>query len=266
MKIKQNIISFILGMAIMLPIGGYAGTTIYQFTQSNDSLFADGIQVQEEMYKKDGSNYLPLRAVSETLGVDVAYNNGRIDLTPPKTDLETVVANCKDSCVMVYVYKDGKAVGQGSGFVYNGYVVTAKHVTDMGPQYMIFADDSLYGVKGTLVSIKTDLDVAVLKADIDLPSVTLGDSDKLREGQKLISITSPGGSKNHIDECTCVGKVYDHNAYFIGISDTFMSEGSSGGAVFNIKSEIIGMADEGTEGVNSSIPINDLKPILEKLK
>ena len=41
-----------------------------------------------------------------------------------KTDLEEVVANCKNSCVTIYAYK-GKTKNQGSGWIYNGYVVTA---------------------------------------------------------------------------------------------------------------------------------------------
>lgn len=261
---KQTILAFILGA--LLFSGTVGATTYYQFTLSTDSLYVAGIKADKPMYKLNGTNYVPLRNAAEILGSDVQYKNGRADIIPPKTDLETVVANCKNSCVMIYVYKDGQAVMRGSGFVYNSYIITAKHVTDAGDKYVIFMDDSINGMLGTKVDIDTDLDVSVLSINYILPSVTLGDSDKLIEGQKLVAITSPSGNKNSVDECLYSGEGFNSGKYYVGISETEMEGGSSGGAVFNLQSEMIGMDVMGSNGQDKAIKINDLKPIFEKLK
>ncbi|MEN6317055.1 MAG: trypsin-like peptidase domain-containing protein [Clostridiaceae bacterium] len=276
MKVKQNIIAFILGMLVMLPIGGYAATAIKSAQYNNTKILLDGAELQLDAPfatvvnegEEYGSNYAPLRAFFESLGYKVEWDNPTetVLLESPKTDLETVVKNCKDSCVMIYVYKDGVSVGQGSGFVYNGYIITAKHVTDAGDKYVIFNDNSIYGTNATLESIETDLDVSVLKTDLKLPSVVLGNSDKLVEGEKLVAITSPNGSQNAVDECIYTGISYTAIGNFIGISEANMLGGSSGGAVFNIKSEIIGMNVLGEAGVNDAIPINDLRQILDSLE
>lgn len=262
MKVKQNVISFLLGIAFTVTIGA---TSVFQFTLSSDTLYVDGVRVDKAMYKYEGSNHLPVRATAEALGAEVEYANGRIDITSKLTDIEEVVKNCKDSCVMIYVYKDGKAVMQGSGFAYNGYIVTAKHVTDAGSQYIIYTDDSIYGVSASLVEIETDLDVAVLSANIAIPSVVLGDSDRLREGQKLVAITSPASVKNAVDEGLYHGVAFTNGRKHVGISDSNIDDGSSGGAIFDMSGNVIGVFVRGVNGNGAAIPVNDVKPLLKEL-
>lgn len=261
---RKIFIGFIFGAILTLSLN-VAADTYYQFVASQNTLYVDEIKVEYPMYNYQYTNYASIRGVAEALGLDITVTDKRIDFTSPLTDLETVAKNCKDSCVMIYAYK-GDYRYQGSGFVYKGYVVTAKHVVDGAEKIDLFFDDSIYSTKGTAVPIETDLDIAVLKVYTTIPSVVLGDSDKLKEGQKLVSITSPKGSKNIIDECVYSGIVYDYGQYFLNLSDTFMTSGSSGGAVFNYDSKVLGVMSMGAEGTMSAIPINDIKPILEKLK
>jgi S1-C subfamily serine protease len=182
------------------------------------------------------------------------------------TDLETVVQNVKNSCVMIYSYHPDGTIEQGSGWVYNGYVITAKHVIDGAERIDIFTDDSKNGVAGGVEYVDPTLDVAVLRSARTLPSVTLGDADALKEGEKLVSITSPEGVQNSVDECVNSGKAYVDTGTFLTISETSMSGGSSGGAIFNHNSEIISMVTLGNDGGYYTIPINQIKPILEKIK
>lgn len=259
----RKLISFLVSLLIFF--GGVGAATYYQFTLSTDVLYANGAKIDAPMYKLNGRNYLPLKTVADTLGADVSYNKGRIDLDN-LTDLERVVKKVKDSCVMIYVYKDGKAVMRGSGFAYNGHIITAKHVTDAGDKYIVYTDDSIYGIEATKKAVETDLDVSVLTVPIEIPSVTLGDSDRLIEGQELVAITSPDGMKNSVDGCLYSGKGYNKGGYYVDISETEIVGGSSGGAVFNMLSNFIGMMVVGSNGQGEAIPVNDLKPIFEKLK
>ncbi|NLB78757.1 MAG: serine protease [Clostridiaceae bacterium] len=261
---KKLIIGFIFGAILMLSVN-VAADTYYQFVASQNTLYVDDAKVEYPMYNYQYTNYASIRGVAEALGLDIKVTDKRIDFTSPFTDLETVAKNCKDSCVMIYAYK-GDMRYQGSGFIYNGYVITAKHVVDRAEKIDVFLDDSIYSISASIVPIDTDLDISVLKTYTTNPSVILGDSDKLIEGQKLVSITSPDGGKNTIDECVFSGKIYGYGKYFLNLSDTFMTGGSSGGAVFNYDSEILGIMSMGADGAVSATPINDIKPILEKLK
>lgn len=240
-----------------------AADTYYQFVTSQNTLYVDGAKIEMPLYNYQYTNHAPIRAVAEAVGLDVKVTGTRIDFTSPLTDLETVAKNCKDSCVMIYAYKDNYRY-QGSGFIYNGYIITAKHVVDSAEKIDIFFDNSIYGISASIVPIETDLDVAVLKVYTTKPNVILGDSDKLIEGQKLVSITSPKGAKNTVEECLYSGLLEEE----LTITDTIMTSGSSGGAVFDLKSDLVGVQTNcitDTE-IISAIPINDIKPILEKLK
>lgn len=261
---RKIFVGFIFGAILMLSVN-VAANTYYQFVASHNTLYVDNTRVEYPMYNYQYTNYASIRGVAEALGLDIKVTDKRIDFTSPLTDLETVAKNCKDSCVMIYAYK-GDMRYQGSGFIYNGYVITAKHVVDGAKKIDIFFDDSIYGMSASIVPTETNLDVAALKTYTTKPSLTLGDSDKLIEGQKLVSITSPQGAKNTIDEFIYSGLIYDYEQYFLNLSDTFMTSGSSGGAVFNYNSEVLGLMSMGAEGTMSAIPINDIKPILENLK
>jgi S1-C subfamily serine protease len=167
---------------------------------------------------------------------------------------------------MIYAYNKDGTGSQGSGFVYNGYVITAKHVAEGTTKIDIFLDDNAYGVRGTIHYIDPVLDVAILKATTGKPSVTLGDSGELNEGEKIISITSPGGTQNLIDECINSGITQYDSGKFLTVSESSMDNGSSGGAIFNTRGEIVGIGCLGGGDGNLAIPVNDIKSILERIK
>ena len=182
------------------------------------------------------------------------------------TDLETVVANTKDSCVMVYAHMEDGSVEQGSGWAYSsGYVVTAKHVVEGATKVEVFLDDVSGSISANTEYIDDNYDVAILKSR-EIPSVKLGDSTKLKEGEKLIAITSPMGVQNTIDECVNSGPAYVDTGTYLTVSETSMTNGSSGGAVFNYNSELVSMVILGNDGGHYAIPINDLKPIIKNFK
>ncbi|NLL97292.1 MAG: trypsin-like peptidase domain-containing protein, partial [Clostridiaceae bacterium] len=221
-----HIVSFILGVAITL-------TTVYLIsdTKAEPTPEPTPIVIEKEVVKE-----IPVEVVKEV-----------IKEVEKKTDLEEVVANCKNSCVMIYAYK-GDIINQGSGWVYNGYVITAKHVVDGYKKIEVYTDDTSNARTATIEYIDPKLDLAVLKASIMLPSLTLGDSNKLTEGEKLVTITSPKGAQNMVDECIYSGIVSTATEYYMALTDTLIQGGSSGGAVFNYNSELIGMAYVGYDG------------------
>jgi S1-C subfamily serine protease len=207
------------------------------------------IVIEKEVIKE-----IPVEVVKEVVK--------EIEVVKP-TDLEKVVKDCKNSCVMIYFYNKDGTISQGSGWVYNGYIVTAKHGLKDYKRIEIFTDDTSNPRTANVHYVDDKLDLAILKASFILPSLKLGDSDKLIEGERIVAITSPNGTQNMIDECLYSGNGWYDKQLYMTISEHSMQGGSSGGAVFNYDSEVIGMMVK----ENLAIPIKLIKPILEeKLK
>jgi len=207
------------------------------------------IVIEKEVIKE-----IPVEVVKEVIK--------EVEVIRP-TDLEKVVKDCKNSCVMIYFYNKDGTISQGSGWVYNGYIVTAKHGLKDYKRIEIFTDDTSNPRTAYVHYVDDKLDLAILKASFILPSLKLGDSDKLIEGERIVAITSPNWTQNMIDECLYSGNGWYGKQLYMTISEHSMQGGSSGGAVFNYDSEVIGMIVR----ENLAIPIKLIKPILEeKLK
>lgn len=258
---KKFITGLIIGFILASGVAVGAATGIL-FDITPIEMYVNGGKVDTQLYMYGGMVYLQASKAAEAFGFDRTFDGKKLSYTRKLTDLETVAKKCKDSCVMIYAY--GAKTFQGSGFVYNGYIVTAKHVIEGATKIDVFLDDSLYGVPGTVHYIDPKLDVAIIKADIDLPSVTLGDSDKLIEGEKLVSITSPNRHLNAIDECIYNGPYEDETGKSMYVSESGTDGGSSGGAIFNANGEIVAMLVAGAAEIDEGIPINDLKHLLSK--
>lgn len=272
---KQTIIAFILG-AFLFSVADVGAASFYQFALSTDTLYVDGIKVDKPLYGYNGSNYLPLRATADVLGLNVAYNNKRINLTSPKTDIESVSQNV-ESCVLIRIYSTdnvntAKLAGTASGAMLdNGIIVTNKHVLDFGKMYGIQYNDTSSEMNYTATqsySINTNLDIGFLKSPMPGKAVKIGDSSKLRIGQDVVIISSPGGLKNNITKGIVSGLSDQKDGQIIQVNAD-ISRGASGGGIFNMNGELIGILAAGlTEDMkyNYVIPINSIKPLIEGLK
>jgi len=244
-KVLSYIVTFVLGIAVAV-----TSMLLIHDSKAEPTPIPEPtpIVIEKEVIKE-----IPVEVVKEVVK--------EVEVIRP-TDLEKVVKDCKNSCVMIYAYKDN-IINQGSGWVYNGYVITAKHVVEGYKKIEVYTDDTDNPRMAQIYYVDDKLDLAVLKASIMLPSLALGDSSKLTEGEKLVSITSPMMTKNVIDECLYSGNGWYGKQLYMTISEHSMQGGSSGGAVFNYDSEVISMIVK----ENLAIPINLIKPILEeKLK
>lgn len=261
----------------MFTVTGFAASQ-YIFELSTDKLFIEGKEVNRELFKYNGSNYIPLRAAAETLGVDVAYIPGRIDLTSKKTDLEKAIQKNIGSCVMIRVYDStdvntAKYIGNGSGVILEGGIIlTAKHVLDAGKMYGIQFNDTPSDREFRTTkryTINSSLDIAFLESPVPTNNVvTLGDSSTLNIGEKIFTISSPGALKNNISE----GMISGLTDYKDGNSIQITAKaggGSSGGGIFSLNGDLIGIYVSNLAASNDYhfvVPINNIKPILEQIK
>jgi serine protease Do len=164
----------------------------------------------------------------------------------------------------------------GSGFIINshGDVVTNNHVVEKATEIKIkLADGREFPGEVVGRDPKTDVALLRMKSDghlKDLPSVYLGDSDKLDVGDFVVAIGNPFGLSHSVSlgivsakERVVEGGPYDD---FIQ-TDAAINPGNSGGPMFNLKGEVVGVntAIIG-QGIGFAVPINLVKEVLPALE
>ena len=247
---------FLLLFVVLLPGLVYAGV---EFTNSTDSLVVNGIAKNVQLYKYNGSNYLPLRTVAEALNLNVDYKNGRIIITPKdKVDIEVL----KNSCVTIRTNS-----GTGSGIIwdYNGKILTCYTlVQKLGEYNVIYDDDEMVALSRELV--RPTAGATLMRSfKTGKKPVKIGDSDEVRVGDEVILISTLNGKNNTVS----TGKVLKfedyNNTYGVVITAPVDNE-SSGGAVFNTKGELVGMIKAGYNKNKESffIPVNDIRKALSE--
>ena len=184
-----------------------------------------------------------------------------------------------DAIVRIFTYhEDGSMHGQGSGVIIKKYgcVLTNYHV--LGDATRIVAEhQGKYISLDSIIAIDPQKDILILqlatplnsKEYIEIPNIRLGNSDKLKIGQRIYAIGSPMGFENTITEGIISGlrTSNDSTRSLIQISAP-ISSGSSGGAILNAKGELIGISTmvisgETVQNLNFALLINDVKATFE---
>jgi serine protease Do len=156
-------------------------------------------------------------------------------------------------------------LGQGSGFIFSsdGYVLTNAHVVANAEEVTVTLTDKRE-FKAKVIGSDVRTDIAVLKLEVTgLPKVTLGDSDKVRVGEWVMAIGSPFGFENTVTAGIVSAKTRETGEFVPFIqTDAAVNPGNSGGPLFNIKGEVIGINSQiysdggGYIGISFAIPIN----------
>jgi len=165
----------------------------------------------------------------------------------------------------------------GSGFVIDptGYVVTNNHVIENADDIeVIFSDGSK--LKATLVGTDTKTDLSVLKVEPDKPltAVKFGDSRKMRIGDWVMAIGNPfglGGSVT-VGIISASGRNINAGPYdnFIQ-TDAAINKGNSGGPLFNMDGDVIGIntaiisPSGGSIGIGFAVPTELAENIIKQL-
>ncbi|MCL2518959.1 MAG: trypsin-like peptidase domain-containing protein, partial [Oscillospiraceae bacterium] len=167
--------------------------------------------------------------------------------------------------------------GAGSGVIItdDGYILTCAHVVDGARKIMVTLSTG-EEYEALLVGLDSQTDIAVLKidADVKLPAAVIGNSDNLMLGEAAIAIGNPTGYLGGTVSdgiISALGReiTIDGQKYFnIVQTSAAVNPGNSGGGLFNIRGELIGIVNAksgGTEGLGFAISINQAVQIAEEL-
>ena len=166
----------------------------------------------------------------------------------------------------------------GSGFIVDpkGIVVTNNHVVAEADEITVtLADDTKYEAEVLGRDAKTDLAVLRIKADKPLPAAKWGDSDASRVGDWVIAIGNPFGLGGSVTAGIISARQRDINS---GPYDDFLqtdasiNRGNSGGPMFNIEGEVIGIntaifsPSGGSVGIGFAIPSSLARNVVRQLE
>ena len=170
--------------------------------------------------------------------------------------------------------------GAGSGVIISsdGYILTCAHVVSGASQITVTIGDTDY--TATVVGEDDTSDVAVLKIDATgLTPATVGDSDSLSVGDSVLAVGNPlgelggtvtSGIVSALNRSVTIRGTSSTNTMSLIQMDASVSPGNSGGGLFNMNGELIGLVNaksssSNAEGLGFAIPINDAIQVAQDL-
>lgn len=247
-------------------------------------VYVNGKRLNAEVIMKDGRTYIPLRAVSESMGAEViwdpetecAYVNFTEDDAIAKLvedispSVVAIIGNSNDSSALAAF---NNPTIHGSGVIYksNGYIITNAHVVSNIKNLTVILNDGTL-LPGTVIYFDEISDLAVVKVNkIGLKAIKMADFSDIASGKTAIAIGTPVSMslRNTVTKgiISSSGVSLPDSYYRLIQTDTTINFGNSGGALINTKGELIGItsskyAGVGIENLGFAIPIDTVQYVL----
>jgi serine protease Do len=196
-----------------------------------------------------------------------------VTVRPPTHDAVKPGVQTTDATV-----SDRTSMASGSGYIIDpsGYIGTNRHVIDGAISvFVVTADGVRYPAK--VIGAPDQADMALLRIDAGgkpLPFVRFGDSDKMRVGDPVIAIGSPFGFDNSVTSgiVSALDRDIMESPFDDYIqTDAAINHGNSGGPLFNMAGEVIGMNSiifaptPGFAGLAFALPSSGLQFVFDRL-
>ena len=233
---------------------------------------------------KESNTITMLEGIRENAVIDIQQTDTSALMTPAQVyaaNVQSTVGITTSVTTNYWGYQSTSAAS-GSGFIISadGYILTNFHVIEDSSSISV----SLYNGKSydaTLVGYDESNDIAVLKIEAEgLTPVVLGDSDNLNVGDSVVAIGNPLGELTFTLTCGTVS-AKDREVTFSGNitmnllqTDCAINSGNSGGALFNLYGEVIGVTNAkysssstgaSIDNIGFAIPINSVEGIVESI-
>lgn len=277
-KIAVRIISVLLILCLSIA-GGYVGANLEGWIRGSEG-------------KSDtNSNGNGSGSADVLIGKreDVTINIHEVDTSKQMTPAEVYAVNVNatvgitTSITTNYWGYPTTSAASGSGFVYSadGYIITNYHVIEDSNSITVSLYDGR-SLDAKIVGYDESNDVAVLKVEAeDLTPVIVGDSDNLNVGDPVVAIGNPLGELTFSLTSGAVSALAREITFSDGLvmsliqTDCAINSGNSGGALFNLYGEVIGITNAKYSGSSGSgatidnigfaIPINRARAIVDSI-
>ncbi|MGH1423586.1 MAG: Do family serine endopeptidase, partial [Pseudooceanicola sp.] len=213
--------------------------------------------------------------VNITTSTTVAGNAGPNPIVPEGSPFEDFFKEFQDRNRGENRPRKSSALGSGFVISEDGYVVTNNHVIESADQITIeFFNGSELKAEVVGTDPKTDIALLKVKADGPLPFVNFGNSDLSRVGDWVLAMGNPLGQGFSVS----AGIVSARNRALSGTYDDYIqtdaaiNKGNSGGPLFNLDGEVVGVntailsPNGGSIGIGFSMASNVVKRVVAQLK
>ena len=250
-----------------------------QTYESTDDLPSDPAQFFKNFYQSTTVDVTQIDMERASLPIDFA-----LELTPAggeELSLQELYEKCSKSIVAISAYEKssiGYSWGTGVILSEDGLILTNTHVVGGCDRAVVtLPDDREY--EALLVGADTISDVALLKIDAKgLPAVELGESASLRVGDHVAAIGNPLGESfrntltDGIISAIERGVQYNGRSMTLLQTNTALNEGNSGGALFNMHGQMVGVTNmkmmssySSIEGIGFAIPSSTVRSVVNAL-
>lgn len=297
---KGALVAGIVAIALVVGGGaGFAGTVLGNSINATIP-FASSSDGTSQGESADSGSESSVAAPSTTLNTSNTATAAPLDESKINDSSNSTLLNAeelyekvKDTVVLVYNYQrqtgyaEPMKYGSGSGVVFtsDGYVITNAHVVEGADKMTVVAPDykdpdTTKEYEATVVGSDTYSDLAVLKISRDDPFeyATLGDSDTVRVGQDVCVLGNPKQLLNSLTKgiVSGLGRASASNSAY-GTStiqiDAAINSGNSGGGLFDMYGNVIGIIDyklvsntsASIDNIGFAITINEAKPVINDL-
>lgn len=191
------------------------------------------------------------------------------------------ISKIKSSGSSIFSKNGISELGMGTGVILSedGYILTNWHVAGekYSNCYITIENGKIYN--GTVMWADSDLDLAIVKiAAKGLTPIQIGDSDQVQVAEAVYAVGNPIGfefqktvTSGIISAVDRTIKIEEENklSYMEDLiqTDASINEGNSGGPLVNVNGEMIGITTikiASVEGIGFAVPINTIKPIIQK--
>ncbi|HSF93177.1 MAG TPA: Do family serine endopeptidase [Paracoccaceae bacterium] len=212
--------------------------------------------------------------VNITTSVVIPNRAGPAPIVPEGSPLEDLFRDFLDRRQQQPQQRRGNALGSGFVISADGFIVTNNHVIENADTIEIEFNDGQF-LQAEIIGRDEKTDIALLKVDTDkaLPFVSFGDSDIARVGDWVLAIGNPLGQGFSVS----AGIISARNRELSGAYDDFIqtdaaiNRGNSGGPLFNMMGEVIGVntailsPNGGSIGIGFSMASNVVSEVVDQL-
>ena len=279
-KPKKNrtgakVTALVLSCALVGGAMGFGGSALQNHLAAKN---ADTEEAQQASVVYEGSR--------ETSVINIAQIDTSKEMTPAEVYAQNVnsTVGIRTSITTNYWGYQTQAAAAGSGFILSadGYILTNYHVVEDSNSITVSLYDGTE-YDATLVGCDESNDIAVLKIDAEgLTPVVLGDSDNLNVGDQVVAIGNPLGELTFSLTTGAVSALNRPVTFSTGSTmnliqtDCAINSGNSGGALFNLYGEVIGItnakyssssssSEASIDNIGFAIPLNHVKNIVKSI-
>lgn len=268
-KSKGGFFSKLLSITLLLSVGFASGSIYSTFTQIKPANNSNSVAINSSNSR---NNSLLTSANTDSSLYTQTSLAGIVEKTA-----NSVVEITQYTTTQSYFNSSYTSEGNGSGVIISkdGYILTNNHVINGAEKISVrLRNDEEY--EATLIGKDSKTDIAIIKIEAEnLIPATIADSSKTLVGDFVLAIGNPlgrlGGTVTYGFISALEREInLDSSTKNLMQFDAAVNPGNSGGGLFNINGELIGVVSAKStgydvEGLGFAIPINDVKQVIDDI-